>query len=260
MSFALFAASDAAILSETTERMVAKCSCRTITDEALARLRGETNRKGAEMTNDPQVPWTDEQWTRVNQVIQEEAGRARVAATFLPLIGPLPGDTDFVRRELISYPAMPAALQPPPNQMFIDDRNIWQLATLQVKVRVRGAQIANSEMTSVLAMFRRAANVVARLEDAVVFTGLAQGPGASMVPTGGAPGPGQIWEITGGEVLRGLLDPANAPILIPGPPPPTGALLVTAVSQAIGNLEGGGHFGPFALVLGQRSVRSRANP
>ena len=202
------------------------------------------------MTNDPQVPWTDEQWTRVNQVIQEEAGRARVAATFLPLIGPLPGDTDFVRRELISYPAMPAALQPPPNQMFIDDRNIWQLATLQVKVRVRGAQIANSEMTSVLAMFRRAANVVARLEDAVVFTGLAQGPGASMVPTGGAPGPGQIWEITGGEVLRGLLDPANAPILIPGPPPPTGALLVTAVSQAIGNLEGGGHFGPFALVLG----------
>ena len=90
--------------------MVAKCSCRTITDEALARLRGETNHKGAEMTNDPQVPWTDEQWARVNQVIQEEASRARVAATFLPLIGPLPGDTDFVRRELISYPAMPAAL------------------------------------------------------------------------------------------------------------------------------------------------------
>ena len=44
------------------------------------------------MANDPQVPWTDEQWGRVNQVIQEEAKRARVAATFLPLYGPLPAD------------------------------------------------------------------------------------------------------------------------------------------------------------------------
>ena len=52
-------------------------------------------------TDNPQVPWTDEQWARVNKVVQEEASRARMAATFLPLLGPLPGDTDFVREELI---------------------------------------------------------------------------------------------------------------------------------------------------------------
>jgi hypothetical protein len=47
--------------------------------------------QGAEMTEiDPQVPWTHEQWARVNQVVQEEASRARVAASFLPLFGPLP--------------------------------------------------------------------------------------------------------------------------------------------------------------------------
>ena len=57
------------------------------------------------MANDPQVPWTDEQWARVNQVIQEEAKRARVAATFLPLYGPLDADADFVRRQEICYPA-----------------------------------------------------------------------------------------------------------------------------------------------------------
>jgi uncharacterized linocin/CFP29 family protein len=202
------------------------------------------------MPNDSQVPWTDEQWARVNQVIQEEASRARVAAAFLPLIGPLPGDTDFVRRELISYPALPAALQPPPNQMFIDDRSTWQLATLQVKVRVRGAQMADPDLTSVQAMFRRAANVLARLEDAVVFAGLSQpgGLGNPIVPTAGAPGPGQIWEITGGEVMRGLLDPANVPVLM-WPLPPPSNLLVRAVSLAIGHLEGNGRFGPFALVL-----------
>ena len=54
-------------------------------------------------TDNPQVPWTDEQWARVNKVVQEEASRARIAATFLPLLGPLPGDTDFVRQEVIQY-------------------------------------------------------------------------------------------------------------------------------------------------------------
>ena len=49
------------------------------------------------MQSNPQVPWTEEQWARVNQAIQEEAQRARVAAKFLPLYGPLSPDTDFVR-------------------------------------------------------------------------------------------------------------------------------------------------------------------
>ena len=57
------------------------------------------------MANDPQVPWTDEQWARVNQVIQEEAKRARVAATFLPLYGPLSADADYVWcRDFVSEP------------------------------------------------------------------------------------------------------------------------------------------------------------
>ena len=125
-------------------------------------------------TDNPQVPWTDEQCSRVNQIIQDEASRARVAATFLPLIGPLSGDTDFVRRQEINYP--PAIQQPPLEQIGINDRNIRQLATLQVRVPVRGAQMADPEMTSVLALFRRAANVLARLEDAVAFRGLLPDP------------------------------------------------------------------------------------
>jgi uncharacterized linocin/CFP29 family protein len=196
------------------------------------------------MTADnPQIPWTDEQWSRAQQVVQEEATRARVAATFLPLVGPLPGSTDFVRRELINYP--------PGGQIAIDDRNIWQLATLQIRVPVRGAQMADPEMTSALALFRRAANVLARLEDAVVFRGLVQpgGPGTPVVPAAGAPPP--IWQITGGEALRGLLDPANQPVVVGPPPPNRGERLVRAVSQAIGLLEGNGHFGPFTVVLGQ---------
>src|ERR1700732_5264378 len=112
--------------------------------------------------SNPQVPWTDEQWARVNQVVQEEAQRARIAGTSLPLYGPLPASADFVRTETVSY-----------DPLRIADKNTTQLATLQLNVRVRGEQLADPEMGSVLTLFRRAANVIARLEDALVFNGFA---------------------------------------------------------------------------------------
>jgi uncharacterized linocin/CFP29 family protein len=214
---------------------------------------------GADMTTDsPQLPWTDEQWARVNQVIQEEASRARVAATFLPLIGPMSADTDFVRAEIINDDQRP---------IFIEDKATVQLATLQVNVQVRGAQMADPEMKSVLALFRRASNVLARLEDAVIFRGLVKADANatdSVVPAGGAPP--KIWDIHGGQETPGLWGPpSDWPWKRPFPTPErwqfirvdvsdrdqAGQNLVEAISKAIGELEGHGHFGPFAVVLGQ---------
>jgi uncharacterized linocin/CFP29 family protein len=251
------------------------------------------------MANDPQVPWTDEQWARANQVVQEEAKRARVAATFLPLYGPLDSDADFVRKQDILYsePAtrrataladlsaaylqLNAALNPPPGvqpdyaaaaaaqayiasaqtilgrqRLGIDDRDTIRLATLQVIVPVRNAQMADPELTSVLALFRRAANVIARLEDAIVFRGLAPSPtvvGGFAPPAGviGLPG---IWQITGAERAEGLwslTSPREWFRVSPRPVALRGHAIVRAVSGAIGELEQNGHFGPFAAVLGQ---------
>lgn len=209
--------------------------------------------------NSQQIPWTDEQWARVRQVIQEEASRARVAATFLPLYGPLSGDTDFVRADRISYKL--------PNgepRMVIDDTTVLQIPTLQVKVYVRGAQMSDPDMTSVLALFRRAANVLARLEDALVFNGQ---PAANEGPptVEGLP---PVWEILGGQKSRGLLAKAegegNGEALIARIPGgelgALGELLVGKISQAIGTLESGGHFGPFAVVLGQELFQAVQTP
>jgi uncharacterized linocin/CFP29 family protein len=205
------------------------------------------------MPNDPQVPWTDEQWARVNQVIQEEANRARVAAGFLPLFGPLPPDTDFIRREEIEDDDTP---------IRIADREIIQLATLQVRVSIRGAQIADPEMRSVLALFRRAANVLGRLEDAIVFSGQIdrdQGPPHGAPPQGAPP---YIWQVHGGQespgLFRGAADQEPVGYVI-GPTGPDYDL-VTAVSSAIGRLERNGYFGPFAVVLGQRFFLSVQTP
>jgi uncharacterized linocin/CFP29 family protein len=192
------------------------------------------------MPNNPEVPWTDEQWARVNQVIQEEAGRARIAASFLPLFGPLPPDTDFIRREEMEDEKGP---------IKVGDREIIQLATLQVRVSLRGAQIADPEMRSALALFRRAANVLGRLEDAIVFngqTGPDEGPPDGAPPRGKDP---YIWQVHGGQKSRGLFDPAAGKQEVPLEEGKYD--MVSAVSGAIGRLEHAGYFGPFAVVLGQ---------
>lgn len=197
--------------------------------------------------SNPQIPWTDEQWARVNQVIQEEAHRARIAATFLPLYGPLPANADFVRTESISY-----------KPLKIADKNTTQLETLQLNVRVRAEQLADPEMGSVLALFRRAANVIARLEDALVFNGFAgydpdDGGNVAALPYNSPDAGEQIW---GGKAAGLLIDGNNwgAPTLTPPKNVPIdndGNSLVDGVVEAIGDLEGLGHFGPFALVLSQ---------
>jgi len=209
--------------------------------------------------NNPQVAWTDEQWARVTKVIQEEASRARVAATFLPLHGPLPPDTDFVRADVISYPPEPNRSSEP-QRMEIDDRGTIQLTTLQVKVYLRGAQMADPEMTSALAMFRRAANVIARLEDALVFNGQKE---KDEGPKGDNKDLPLIYEVRGGQESKGLNDrPAQkvekdaSSRSDDGP----GEFLVTAVSRAISALESKGHFGPFAVALGQHLFTDATTP
>jgi uncharacterized linocin/CFP29 family protein len=206
--------------------------------------------------NNPQVPWTDEQWARANQIIQDEAQRARVAATFLPLYGPLPASADFVRSERISYDPL----------LSIADQTTIELSILKLNVRVRGEQLADPEMRSVLALFRRAANVIARLEDAWIFNGYG-GYEHPELPDGAAnsgqpplpDGPANMGQEIRGPATDGLLKTASANE--PKPEPIIdGNTLVTAVTDSVGRLEGHGHFGPFTVVLSQNLFSMAQKP
>ena len=54
---------------------------------------------------------TDDQWNRIRQIVHDEALRARVAASFLPLYGPYAGRRDDrAGGQPVLYPASRSSL------------------------------------------------------------------------------------------------------------------------------------------------------
>jgi uncharacterized linocin/CFP29 family protein len=246
------------------------------------------------MPANPQVPWTDEQWAQVNQVVQEEGRRARVAGSFLPLSGPLSDDADFIREELVNVaPAVPPLGGAPgvPGSIRVNDTTTRRLTKLQARVHLRGSQLADPNLTSALQAFRRAAIAVARTEDALILLGetgsaagglstLGPGPvgaaayGAAQVAIAGALGgaaPAQArlnaaaaaataiaavnpTELRGGEMAVGVYVRGQPLALVAGPD------LVATVANGVFALENNGHAKPYALVLGQALFQLATTP
>jgi uncharacterized linocin/CFP29 family protein len=190
-----------------------------------------------------QDPWTEAQWTQVQEAVRDEAKKQRVAASFLPLYGPLAPDTQTVPLQVLtSRPRGVAA----GNFLQVDDFTTRRLTTLSVSVGLRSAQVAEPDLSSALLAFRRAANLIARAEDQLVLNG--QAGANAPLPAGLDP-----CTVTGGEMFDGLLTVAIANgQTVPVGPAVTGPDLVTAIEDAAGMLESNGHLGPFALVLNTR--------
>ena len=198
--------------------------------------------------------WTEDQWSLVQQTVRDEARKVSVAGSFLPRNGPWPSETDSVpTQELDDVQPFPGGLAPPgaaPFRLAVDDRTTRPLSTISVNVFLRSTQAAQPDLSSALSMFRRAANIIARVEDAMVFNGQR----ARVDPRHFAPLP-QVYTVSGGGVQwQGLFETAellSRNQLIPGSrrdidPEDT----VQWVEEAISQLESDGHLGPYALVVG----------
>jgi hypothetical protein len=120
------------------------------------------------------------------------------------------------------------------------------LTTISVLVELGGRETADPALSAALTLFRRAANVVARAEDALVFNGRTTGPGtinrANWLP--------QIFAVNGipGGVpaLLGLMNSPNRETILA---PFDGTAIAAAIFRAIGRLDNAGFSGPYACAL-----------
>jgi uncharacterized linocin/CFP29 family protein len=202
-----------------------------------------------------QLPWTDDQWYRIRQVVYEEARAARVAGNFLPLFGPLGADAAYVPQETVNEPGAGNPGDQVPG-FTVSDTETLKLSTLQVKVFLRSAQVADPELKSALIAFRRGANVLARLEDEIIFNGQPRPDEGPNIPGGAT----NLCEVQGGQSNPGLLDgPGGAPGPM-GVSATIGEKLVSDVSRAVGALERRFHLGPFACVLDHKYFQAVQTP
>ena len=255
------------------------------------------------------LPWTPQQWATLRGVIQEAARKSRVASTFLPIEGP-------VGRDQSTVPANRIHLETANNRLTTDSGQTLHLTTIACQVHLRSADVADPNLEVAKSLVRRAAEVLGRLEDHIIFNGLDSDPAndPKVAP--------KIFTISGGRGHLGLLDAPHklwalektaerveavktlaanmknlnefrkkerkkeidpdsdealkaqqafenakteSPVMLtevrtPSPSTPDDPTIVPAVIDGVQSLERRGHFGPFAVVLGNNLYRHATAP
>jgi uncharacterized linocin/CFP29 family protein len=210
------------------------------------------------------LPWTEEQWAAVRRTVQEAAGKARVASSFLPLVGPLgPGQASVpslsMDTNVLGTPQRGEAA----NRFEIDDGETLPLNTLSCEVHLTTQQVEDPDLASARELLGRAAGIIGRLEDAIIFNGHPGGeappqpppePRIYRVNVPRRPTPGLLNEVTpAGGLGR---PPARLRVAVKA----ESQNLIEQVDAAISVLEGNGHYGPFACVLGRDLYRAAITP
>lgn len=215
--------------------------------------------------NSPGLDWSDEQWSRVTQAVQETAQKTRIAAQFLP-VNLLPDVTAVaVPDRTLNYNLLGTAA--PTRRLTVDSTPATYVTSLAVNVALTSQEAADPDLSAALIQFRRAASIIARLEDALVFCGQ-PGPGVAPPGLGGLP---QVFDIGAGGAQPGLVARPNDFLLGPLPCFPrqdltispsvdAGGTLANRIIDSIGLLETAGYSAPFACVLGQRAYSNLHTP
>jgi uncharacterized linocin/CFP29 family protein len=215
--------------------------------------------------NSAELNWTEQQWDVVTKTVAQEASRARVAAGFLPLFGPVESSTIGVPSLVLGYQQDPSAhgVNGTRQRLCVDSEPNTLLTTISVTLALRSHEVSDPELSAALGMFRRAANVIGRVEDALLFHG--QTDKGQLPPEGISQLP-PIFEVSGGRAQPGL---ASASTRLPSPDQPgpeksilggSGDAMVNCVVQAINQLEAHGHVGPYACVLGHNLFAAICTP
>lgn len=213
--------------------------------------------------------WTEDQWNRIGSVVAEEAQRARVVAQALPLVGlddpsaiAIPSYRMLTRDSLEPYPFPPLAIPPdaptapplPQRLAVSSDPNLY-VTTLSINVPLRSHELSDPQLSAALTMFRRAANYLARIEDALFFngrTGEAPPPGLSGVP--------RVFRVTGSGNAEGVFSAGLGALAMPPLADAEGETLFKQIVDAIGRLEGAGATGPFACLLSHELFNRICSP
>jgi uncharacterized linocin/CFP29 family protein len=209
-----------------------------------------------------ELGWSDDHWNRILNAVTEEAQKGRVAAQMLSMVGPEDSTAIAVPSYALRIGANPAFAGA--GRLNVDSDPSLFLTTIAVNVHLRLREAADAQLTAALGMFRRAANYIARVEDALVFNGR---PGASMLPPVGVGAPvASVTQVTGNGAPEGLFPfgpvrPGRTYIPILSSRGATlGDRVVTSIIRSINALDARGQLGPYACALSPQLFQAICTP
>jgi uncharacterized linocin/CFP29 family protein len=232
---------------------------------------GEDSSKSMHQKGRAKIPWSKDVWDRIDQAVEMEVKRTRIGARFLPK-RPVPPKTTSVPTDAYSSSPAVAGI---PAFLTVDEGATTRLNEYFVEFVLTPQQVDQEEAdfktlghSTAVTLATKAANTLAQAEDLIIFQGQNAITGstlftASLVALLNANQPLDtgLLNFPIGGVLPGAgpLTPAPpnisvvpVPLLVLAPPDPGviyGPNTFAAVAQAYSQLQGVGHYGPYALVL-----------
>lgn len=207
--------------------------------------------------------WTEDHWHRICSTVAEEAQRARVVAQALPSVATDDPNALAVPDYRLGFQPEPLPAQYPPaiERLTTNSEPRLNLTTISINVSLRTHEFQDSKLQAALGMFRRAANHIARIEDALMFFGRAP----NVQPALGLAGIPPVFRVRGDGNPPGLFLPVLTPNVPPYPPPAnvplvTGNDVVNQITAAISALEASGQSGPFACILSHQAFALICDP
>jgi uncharacterized linocin/CFP29 family protein len=218
--------------------------------------------------------WTEEQWNKIVTCVTEEAQKNRVAAQVLPVSGPEDPSTVSVPNFTLDAEKNPFPSYPPDDlpkdRLGVDSYPTLWLSTISINVALHTHEASDPDLKAALVMFRRAANYIARLEDALVFNGRQD---KDKLPGRGTSGIPEIYRVTGRAPVQGVFfpDPGSDPgyprkdkrqysFWDDGDNEHRQSEIVKGVVDAIDKLDAAGQLGPYACILGHELFKDATSP
>lgn len=174
--------------------------------------------------------WSKELWDRLDHAVSSESKRSSVAATILPLVGPLP-DAVTVPADVIDA-----------DRLAIAEDLTRPLVELSASFTLTTAQVAGeAHLLTATSLATRAANLLAIAEDTLIFRGDAGKDSAvfKFVKQRQSAGDGLV--VSADEEI--VVHPVDAGTSR------YGERTFAAVAEGCAHLQSKGHYGPYALVL-----------
>jgi len=219
-------------------------------------------------TQSTDLSLTAEQLNRIVKCVSEEAEKTRVGAKFLPRVEVDPAAVGIPNLMFFGdvIPPPPGAAAGANQRLIVDSNPNLFLTIIQASVYLAAGELGDPSLAAVLSKFRRVANLIARAEDGLIFSGQALGPDGPIPAVTGLPAFAGVQTLAGGAPLspdNGLLPSGFYPGYgainfgargnVPGSFAVAGVAtpqnILPNVVNAITLLEGNGYVGPFACAL-----------